>query len=73
MLLSTSDTTEGNIVWWALSFNFTRPPEDIHKGASPWRADARLGYAHARSDRCRQIEAVNATALPRGTSKMNRL
>ena len=45
------------------------------KGAQPRRADARLGSAHARNYRgCtrRQIEAVNATILPRGTQKINR-
>ena len=42
------------------------------RGASPRRADARLGSAHARNYRgCRQIEAVNATVLPRGTLKIN--
>ena len=46
------------------------PSEILHKrGASPWRDDARLGSAHSRNYRgCRQIEAINATVLPRGTS-----
>ena len=38
------------------------------RNTAPRRADARFGSAHARNDRGRrQIEAVNATALPRGT------
>ena len=42
-------------------------------GASPRRADARLGSAHARNDRgCRRIEAVNATVLPTCTLKIDR-
>ena len=44
------------------------------KAASPRWADARLGSANARNYRgCRQIEAVNATVLPRGTLKMIRV
>ena len=40
------------------------------RGASPRRDDARLGSANVRNYRgCRQIEAVNATVLPRGTIK----
>ena len=46
----------------------------ITKEVSPRRADARLGSAHARNEQgCKQIAAVNETALPRGTSTMNRV
>ena len=46
----------------------------ITRGASPRRADARLGFADGPNYRgCRQIEAVNATLLPRGTLKLNRV
>ena len=35
------------------------------RGASPRRADVRLGSGHARNGQgCRQIEAVDATELP---------
>ena len=38
---------------------------------SPRRADARLGSAYARNyGGCRQIEAENATAMPRGIFKL---
>ena len=44
-------------------------------GASPWRADACLGSAHARNYRgCWQIEAVNATQYCQGVpSKVHRV
>ena len=44
-----------------------------YKAPSPRRTDDRLGSGHARDDRgCRQIEAVNVTAvLPRGTLHQN--
>ena len=42
----------------------------VRECTSQRRADARLGSARARNYQgCRQIEAVNATVLPRGTSK----
>ena len=44
------------------------------RGISPRWADARVGLAHARNDReRRKNEAVHATALPRGTLKVNNL
>ena len=43
-----------------------------YKGASPRRADARLGSAHARHGRgCRQIEAVGATVPPSSALKLS--
>ena len=45
----------------------------VQGGASPRRADARLGSARAPywPRMGMRIEAVSATVLPRGTSKMN--